>query len=155
MMSWAKEYHLHGTANIILFALWCIVGLIGLGLITLYFFIGGDWLDWYLSVLFLFLSIFKLFFSRFAVWAKRYKLYSATYGVTEWMRTTEFLEDEIVLADHTTVNKLQYHNIKKVIEKENVVLILFNDNIAFRLYKDAFVEGSWEECKKLLNSKQK
>ena len=49
----------------------------------------------------------------------------------------------------------EYHNIKKVIEKGNVVLILFNDNIAFRLYKDAFIDGSWEECKELLNSKQK
>ena len=150
-MSWAKEYHLHGTANIRLFVLWCIVGLIGLGLITLYFFIGGDWIDLYLSVLFLFLSIFKLFFSRFAVWAKRYKLYSTTYGVTEWMRTIEFLEDEIVLTDHTSVSKLKYSNIKKIKEKNNIVMIFVNDNMALRLYKDAFVEGSWEECKKKIN----
>ena len=25
------------------------------------------------------------------------------------------------------------------------------NNIALRLYKDAFVEGSWEECKKKIN----
>ena len=155
MMSWAKEYHLHGTANIILFALWCVVGVIGLGLIILYSFIGGDWIDWYLSVLFLFLSIFKLFFSRFAVWAKRYKLYSTTYGVTEWMRTTEFLEDEIVLTDHTSVSKLKYSNIKKIKEKNNIVMIFMNDNMALRLYKDAFVEGSWEECKNKINSMTK
>ena len=82
-------------------------------------------------------------------------MFARTYGINEWLRTIEFLEDEIVLTDHTTVNKLQYHNIKKVIDKGNVVLILMNDNIAFRLYKDAFVEGSWEECKELLNSKRK
>ena len=155
MMSWAKEYHLHGAANIILFALWCIVGVIGLGLITLYFFIGGDWIDWYLSVLFLFLSIFKLFFSRFVVCAKRYKLYSTTYGVTEWMRTIEFLEDEIVLTDHTSVSKLKYSNIKKIKEKNNTVMIFMNDNMALRLYKDAFVGGSWEECKNKINSMTK
>ena len=78
MMSWAKEYHLHGTANIILFALWCVVGVIGLTLIILYSFIGGDWIDWYLSVWFLFVSIFKLFFSRFLALSQRYKLFSKT-----------------------------------------------------------------------------
>ena len=26
-----------------------------------------------------------------------------------------------------------------------------NNNIAIRLYKDAFVEGTWEECKKKIN----
>ena len=114
MMSWAKEYHLQGAANIILFVLWCVVGIIGLGLIILFSVIGGEWINWYLSILFLFLSVFKLFFSRFVVWSKRYKLYSTTYGVNEWMRTTEFLEDEIVLTDHTSVSKLKYTNIKKI-----------------------------------------
>ena len=71
------------------------------------------------------------------------------------MRTTEFLEDEIVLTDHTSVSKLKYSNIKKIKEKNNIVIIFMNDNMALRLYKDAFVEGSWEECKEFLNSKRK
>lgn len=154
-MSWGKEYYLQGTANIILFILWCVVGVIGIGLIVLYSFIGGDWMDWYLSILFLLLSIFKLFFSRFVVWAKRYKLYSNTYGVTEWIRTTVFLDDEIVLTDHTSVSKLKYSNIKKIKEKNNTVMIFMNNNIALRLYKNAFVEGSWEECKEKINSMTK
>ena len=32
-------------------------------------------------------------------------------------------------------------------------MIYLNDNYAIRLYKDAFVEGSWEECKALLTEK--
>ena len=155
MMSWAKEYHLQGVANIILFVLWCVVGIIGFGLIILFSVIGGEWINWYLSILFLFLSVFKLFFSRFVVWSKRYKLYSTTYGVNEWMRTTEFLEDEIVLTDHTSVSKLKYTNIKKIKEKNNIVMIFMNNNMALRLYKDAFVEGSWEECKDKINSMSK
>ena len=150
MMSWAKEYHLHGAANIILFVLWCVVGLIGLGTIILLSLVGGDWINWYLSILFLSLSVFELFFSRFVVWSKRYKLYSTTYGVSEWMRTTEFLDDEIILTDHTSVSKLKYSNVEKIKEKNNVVMIFMNNNLALRLYKDAFVEGSWEECKKKL-----
>ena len=155
MMSWAKEYHLHRAADIILFVLWCVVAVIGLGLIILYSFIGGEWIDWYLSIMFLFLSIYKLFFSRFVVWSKRYKLFSTTYGVTEWIRTTEFFEDEIVLTDHTSVSKVKYSNIKEIKEKNNIIFIFINNNMALRLYKDAFIEGSWEECKDKIISMRK
>ena len=155
MMSWAKEYFLFRARDIILAILWSIVGLCGFIPLMALILLGGDLIDWILSIVLIILATYKLFIGRFVYISKRYKMFAKTYGVNEWLRTIEFLEDEIVLTDHTTVNKLQYHNIKKVIEKGNVVLILFNDNIAFRLYKDAFVEGTWEECKELLNSKRK
>ncbi len=152
MMSWAKEYHLFGAANIILFVLWCIVGLIGLGMLILLISIGGEWVHWYLSILFLALSVFKLVFSRFFAVSNRYKLLSKTYGVSEWTRTTEFADDEIIITDHTSVTRFKYDNIKKIKDKNNVVMIFFNNNLAIRLYKDAFVEGSWEECKEKIDS---
>ena len=154
-MSWAKEYHLQGTSNIILFLLWCVVGVSALAMIILLSLLGGDWLDWYLAILFLALSVFKLFFSRFLVYANRYKLLSKTYGVTEWIRSTEFGDEEITLCDHTSVTKFKYNNIKKIKEKNNVVMIFLNHNMALRIYKDAFVEGSWEECKEKINSMTK
>ena len=152
MMSWAKEYHFQGTANILLFVLWCVVGLIGLEGIILLSLVGGDWIGWYCSIIGLSLSVYRIFFSRFVVLSQRYKAYSTTYGVSEWMRTIEFLDDEIVLTDHTSVSKFQYSNIEKIKEKNNVVMIFMNHNLALRLYKDAFVEGSWEECKEKINS---
>ena len=155
LMSWAKDYYLVRKRDIILFVLWSIVGICGLLLLMPLVVFGGDSLDWVLAILFIFFAVYKLFIGRFVYMSKRYKMFAKTYGVDEWLRTIEFLEDEILLTDHTTVNKLQYRNIKKVIEKGNVVLIVMNDNIAFRIYKNAFVEGSWEDCKKFLNSKQK
>lgn len=152
MMSWAKEYHLQGAANIVLFLIWCTVGVIGLGMLILLIAVGGDLVNWYLSILFLFLSVFKLFFSRFVAISNRYKLLSKTYGVTEWLRTIDFTDDEIILSDHTSVTRFRYDNIKKIKEKSNVVIIFFNNNLAVRLYKDAFVEGTWKECKEKINS---
>ena len=156
MRSWAKEYHLHGKANIIAFILFCVLGAIGTaGLITSVFFLRSSWVDVYLYAIFTFVAFYKLFVARFVIMSKRYKLYSTTYGVSEWMRTTEFLEDEIVLTDHTTINKVKYGNIEKIKEKNNGVIIFLNHNTAIRLYKDAFVEGSWEECKQKINSMKK
>ena len=153
--SWAKEYNLHGAANIFLFVIWCVVGVIGISGLIFSILLHIDWLIVYLYALILVITVFKLFIQRFIVWSKRYQLYSTTYGVTEWMRTTEFSDDEIVLTDHTSVSKFQYYNIQKIKEKNNVVMIFMNNNLALRLYKDAFVEGSWEECKKMLLEKSK
>ncbi len=155
MLSWAKEYHLQGAANVALFILWSFIGVIGLALVVVYSVCGGDWLDWYLAILFLLLSIFKLFFSRFVALSNRYKLFSKTYGVTEWIRATEFTDEEITVYDHTSVTKFRYENIKKIKEKGNVIMIFFDHNLALRLYKNTFTEGSWDECKEKLQSLSK
>ena len=152
--SWAKEYHLHGTANIFLFFLWCVVGIVGISGMIFSIVLHTDWMVVYLYALMLIIAVFKLFIQRFIVWSKRYKLYSATYGVAEWMRTTEFFDNEIVLTDHTSVSKFKYGNIQRIKEKGNVVMIFMNNNMALRLYKDAFVDGSWESCKKLILEKK-
>ncbi|MBE6662212.1 MAG: YcxB family protein [Ruminococcaceae bacterium] len=73
-------------------------------------------------------------------------MFSKTYGVTEWMRTTEFTDAAIILTDHTTVNQVRYENIEQIKEKGNCVMIYLNHNMALRIYKDAFVEGTWEAC---------
>jgi len=75
MKSWAKEYHLHGRANIVTFAIWCVFGMIGI--LGLAFSIALNvWLGIYIYSLIVILAVFKLFIARFVVWAKRYKLYS-------------------------------------------------------------------------------
>lgn len=152
MMSWAKEFHLEGTSNIIKFILLCVMGVIALRALVILILFGGEWINWYLSILLLFLVVYSLFFSRFVFMSKRYKLFSRTYGVTEWLRTTEFAENEIIVSDYNSIAKFKYENIKKIKEKNNVVMIFLNNNLAIRLYKDAFIEGSWEECKEKINS---
>ena len=80
---------------------------------------------------------------------------SKTYGVSEWIRTTEFIDEEIILTDHTAITRLKYENIKKIKENDHVAMIFMNTPLSFRIYKNAFVEGSWEECKKKINSMRK
>lgn len=142
-------------ANIILFTLWCLIGLIGIALIILLSINGGSWTGWLYAILLLMLSVYKLFFSRFVVWSNRYRMMANMYGVSEWTRTTEFTDDEIILTDHTSVTRLKYENIKKVKEQKNTVTIFFNNNVAIRLHKDAFVEGSWQECKQKISKMRK
>ncbi len=155
VLSWAKEYHLQGKAMITLFILYCITGFCGLSLLVLLSIAGGDWIQWFLAVWLLLLSAYKLFFSRFASWSSRYKTMAKTYGVTEWIRTTEFKDDEIILTEHNSYITFRYENIKRVKEKGNVVFIYLHDNMMLRLYKDAFTEGSWKACKQKITSMMK
>ena len=151
--SWFKQYHFNGSVNIFLFILWCVGGIVGIFGIISSIAMHRISESIFLYAMVIVLAIYRLFIQRFIVCSERFKMYSTTYGVTEWMRTTEFLDDEIVLTDHTSVSKLQYSNIQKIKEKNNALMIFMNNNTALRLYKDAFVEGSWEECKKMLFEK--
>ena len=45
MMSWAKRYIISGAANVVLFVLWILIGIIGLALIALLLADDGDPLD--------------------------------------------------------------------------------------------------------------
>ena len=155
IMSWAKEYHLHGVANKILFAIWIFAAVLGTGGIILCLYVGSDWKVVCLYALILLLSVYKLFVARFVVWSRRYKMMAKTYGVAEWMRRTEFSEDKITLSDHNSITELHYENIEKIKEKGNVVMIFLNHNQALRLYKDSFISGSWQECKTLIDEKSK
>ncbi len=152
IQSWAKEYHLRGVKNVIAFIVWIALGLLCIIGLAASIIAQITWSMIYFALMIL-IVIYKLAFSRFAVWNKRYKILCRSYGVAEWMRSHEFNDECITLTDHTSVAVWKYENVNSLKEKGNVVMIYLNDNYAIRLYKDAFVEGSWEECKALLAEK--
>lgn len=154
MMSWSKN--IFGTATAIFSIIYSIFILLSACLLGLLAFIrSNNWTIWFGAIFTLFFTAYRLFFLRYYFFAKRYKILSKTYGVSEWIRTTEFNDDEIVLTDHNFVCKLKYENIRRINESGNHVIIYFNDNLSVRLYKDAFIEGSWEDCKVKIDSLRK
>lgn len=145
-LSWAKEVNMYGV-NKVLYIGWSILTLGSIGLLILCATQNANALNWYSSILLLAVCVFKLFFSRPLSALKRYKMVSKQIGVPEWTRIIEFNEDEIILRDHDYHSNFRYSDIRNVVEKGNEILIYLNGNIAIRLYKDTFVEGSWVECK--------
>lgn len=153
--SWAKEFIIIGVSGAVNIILTVFVGLCGLFIIALNIIFGiEDWLNLYLGILFLAFSIYRLFFARFIVWNQRYKQMAKIYGVDEWQRTTEFLDEEIVISEYNATNKLQYKNIKRIKEYEDKVFIFFEGRASIRLYKNAFADCTWEECKAFIESKR-
>ena len=111
--------------------------------------------QWCIAILCLFVFIFGISISRFLQMSNSYKMHVNIYGVPEWNRITKFTDEGIIIQDHTSITKVQYQNIKQIKEKNNVIMLFISDNAAIRLYKDAFIEGSWEDCKKMINDMRK
>ena len=62
MMNWAKDYLIIGKTNVFLFVLWCVVGLIGIFLLSWHIMYGGTITSRYITALIVFVSVYKLFF---------------------------------------------------------------------------------------------
>lgn len=154
MMSWTKMFFLYGIRSKISFIMCALIAILALYYAIKFWYWG---LEWYIVCYFLLLSslpIYKMFFSRFVTCSKNYKMLSKTYGVAEWIRTIDFLDNEIILKDHTSKLPLQYSNICKIKEKADMALIHFNNKMIVIVYKESFVDGSWDECKALIESKK-
>ncbi len=163
LMSWAKGYHFNSTRSIIRFIIafclfiWCTVWCI-----EVYYFFGyhiifmPDYLM--VAIFYSFIALLSLYiiFIRPSVYYKRtYKAYSKLYDVPEWMRTIEFTDTEIIVTDHTSVYRYLNNHIKGFKERKDHVIIKLRQGIGIRIYKNAFVEGTWEDCKKLISEKRK
>ena len=154
MLSWVKRYSFEGKRKKLLFAMYLIM--IGLGgRLLSYWIFGGDVLYGLIGAAAIFLAVYRLFFMRFVIMSRQYDFFAKTYGLSEWQRTIEFTDDEVILTDHTSVTRFRYENMQKIVEAGNTVRIIMNHNAVLLFYKDTFVVGSWQECKSMLESKMK
>lgn len=146
MLSWAKPFPIYGTVNIIRFILWTVIGLVGAAMTVLLSLTEGKPHFWVFAILFVLLAVYKLFFEKYVMQLKRYKYFSKLYGVTEWSTSIVFGEREITLTEHTSVMTFRYDAITKIKEGKDAALVFFDCGTAVRVFKNAFTEGSWEEC---------
>lgn len=63
--------------------------------------------------------------------------------------------DKIELKTAGGKTQVTYDKIKKYIETKNLIILLLKGDMTISLKKDAFVDGSEEECKNLLKEKIK
>ena len=163
MMSWKKGFHTNGMASIILFIASCYFLIVcPMYFIEIYYIYGYYfvYIAEYLMLmiffaLFTFTSFHRIFIAPSSSYKRLYRSYAEIYGVREWLRTTEFTDDEIVLYEHRNVYRYRYQSVGKIIERGNLVTIFIKGGGGLHLYKDAFVNGSWEECKKFISEKRR
>lgn len=155
MRSWARQRNFGSGADMGLFVLWVITAVCGVAGTVKFCISSGKITDLVISLWLVGIAVYKLFFSKYFVWNKRFDQLSKSYGMSKWQRSTEFLDNEVKLSENSSSVSFKYSQIKKLKEKGNLVMLFLDNGLAVRIYKDAFVDGSWEECKKLLVEKMK
>lgn len=64
-------------------------------------------------------------------------------------------DDVIKVTTNKNTSEVSYNKIKKYIETKNLIVLLVEGDLTIALKKDSFVNGTEEECKKILNEKIK
>lgn len=153
MMSRAKDFHLYRGKDAFAVILWSLLALIEIACVSLLLLCDGDVTIIFFGIVIILLCIYKLFFERFVIVSRRYKMLSKMYGVVKWNHSIEFSDEDIVVIDHTRIERYRYETITKYVDRNDYVVIIINNSIGLSVYKNAFVTGSWEECKALIDSK--
>lgn len=98
---------------------------------------------------------YNAYFRIFPVAAAQYRRMSKTYGTDNWTRTIEFGDERITLSEGTISAEYEYSDIVKIGEKDNIIRLTARNRTVLRLYRDAFVGGTWEDCRELINQRRK
>ena len=75
------------------------------------------------------------------------------HGSKSWMKTITISDTDIVISEGVTTVNCKTADVMRIIEKGDKIQLIMNNKMVVRMYKSAFVEGSWEACKELLNNR--
>lgn len=103
-----------------------------------------------LLALCLYMAVLRIF----PITSVQYKQMAKVYGEENWTRTIDFGEDCITLSEGTISASFQYKDIMSIREKGNKIWLKARNRTVLRLYKDAFIDGTWEECRELLHARK-
>ena len=147
--SWACENMLKGP-RLVMAVIWCLmaVGFIVLGIVND---LNLDILCFWMAVF----CIYRAFFRVFVLAKGQYRMLAKTYGGENWTRRIAFEEDGISLTEGNASVRYAYSDIVNIREKGNKIWLDAANKTVLRLYRDAFVESGWEECRHKLDEMAK
>lgn len=99
-------------------------------------------------------AFYRAFLQDILMARQRYNLLSKTYGASEWKRTVEIGEESITLKEGIHTAEYEYRSVSEIKEKGNKIFICLSDRTAIIMYKDSFVDCTWEECKNRITEKK-
>ena len=130
---------------------WAAFGILA---VVLLIFAANSTLDYVLFGVMLVLGVYNAFLRIFLVSAMQYRRMAQTYGTENWTRTILFGEEKITLSEGTMSADFEYGDILRIREKGNNIWLTMKNRTVIRLYKDAFADSSWEDCRAFIDEKR-
>lgn len=145
--SWIIE-SMFRREKLALFIYWCVFALL--------FFGAGVVQGLYILWLFSAYCLYRAFLRNILLGKKQYDLLAKTYGQENWTRTILLEDDMISISEGTASIQYTYADIVDVLVKNDTIKITFMNKTVIRLYKTAFADSDWAECKAkiVLNRKE-
>lgn len=144
--SWGLENAFKGAQ--LLFAIfWVVLAL----LILVLDISSGGWFFYHYFFLF---CIYRAFFRWMVRTNAQYRALAKQRNGADWLRKISFEEDTIRLEDGNVSVVYDYSDIVEIKEKGNKVWLNASDKAVIRLYKDCFIDSTWEECKSWIEEKR-
>ena len=138
-LSWGRENWKKG-AQLVFLILWTILAVC----ISLLNILGG-WTAF--NIIMLLFCLYHGFLRNYVVTRAQYKRLSRAHGASDWVRTIDFGEDEILINDGNVSVKYAYKDITGMREKGNKIWLDAANKTVIRLYKDCFVDTDYETWK--------
>lgn len=142
--SWCAESMFQGI-QLAFRVMWCVLA-VGFLVLSI---VAGEWIYGLMMVY----CIYQAFVSKLVQGKAQYKKQTDYYKKDSWMRRMILDEEKIGLSEGRLFLTYEYKHLKKIRHKGNKIWLHFQDGTVLRMYKDAFVEGSWEECRQLVEKK--
>ena len=150
---WAHESCFIGR-NRTIFIMYMIVAAAFAAIFVMYaFFVKSSWHNIYISLIMCAITVYKAYPERIINASERYKQLAKLNGAAAWGMVVDFAETEIVVTEGTATVSISYAGISKIVEKKDKYLIFLKSKNYIRIYKDAFVDCTEEECMDYIRSK--
>ena len=139
---WLLEYKTKGR-KLVFLIFWSIMALI---LLVASFWEGFSAIYFLVAVF----CVYRAFFRDYISIRRQYNQLTKVHGSKSWMKTITISDTDIVISEGVTTVNCKTADVMRIIEKGDKIQLIMNNKMVVRMYKSAFVEGSWEACKELL-----
>ena len=135
---------------------YCIIafGMLAVTVLYLVFIPNFDKIAVFMMFIVVFFAIYSAFIRDLIIFKKQYNFLVKTYGCKSWTRTIVFGDEKITTTEATRTITCNYSDIIDITENGNRIWIKLSNKTVIRLFKDAFIDCTWEECKDYILSKQ-
>jgi len=93
--------------------------------------------------------VYQAFFRDYIFAKRQYTRLVKFCDGENWTRTITISDEEICISEGPSVINCKITDVVRVVEKGNKIWLFMNSDAVIRMYKSAFVEGSWETSRGL------
>lgn len=142
---WGKDCLFHNTQQLVIISLWTLFA-------SMVFFFSV-YSKWYILIWGALFLLYRGMPRWFVLFYGQYEAMTKDYCTKVWLRKFLISEEGITLSEASLSYTAPYEDVARLKEKNDYILISLKNGNSFRLYRDCFVNGNLDDCRKYLSAR--